>query len=116
MEVLDGPQPVLFDELPQQIAPEQVFFVGSRIDRWHRRQTGTLVRPDLHAKLVSDRSRDIALQLEEIRRVSFEVTGPQMRVSGRMNQLNRDFHAPVLVPDRTFDRRIDLQLATDGRE
>jgi len=28
MKMLDRPQPVFFDELPQQIAPEQILFVG----------------------------------------------------------------------------------------
>jgi hypothetical protein len=73
---LEGQPQAVFE----RFAPEQVFLVRSRIDGWHRRQAGALVRSDLHANLVGDRGRDFALQLEEICRVSFEVTGPQMRV------------------------------------
>src|SRR5688572_597330 len=86
LEVVYGPLMVADDVLPEMITPEQIGFMGSRINGGGRSQPGSLLRRDLSPDFVCNGPRHFALQLQHICECTLVIADPQMGIGGPMNQ------------------------------
>ena len=95
------------------IPPEQISFVGLRIDAAGGGKPRALLSGDLNADLIRDCARDVALELQHIRQITLVIVRPQMRIRRRVNQLRRHPHAPTGPLHCSFDHCIHIQFMRD---
>ena len=66
-------------------------------------------------QLPGDGLRKVALQSQEIAKVSFVAAGPQGRLGRRTNQSSRHADPPSISKQRPFEDAVDTQLTGDLR-
>ena len=71
-------------------------------------------RVEGHFKRVDDPTRDVVLDLEDIRQVAIVAVGPQVATGCCIDELRGNPHAIAGAPDRAFEHREHTKLAADG--
>ena len=87
-----------------------------RVHRALGLEPAPLLGRDLHAHLVCDRPRDLALQREDVGELALVAVRPQGPVARGIDQLRGDAHAPAGEQGRALDHRVHAQLARDLRQ
>ena len=113
LEVRDGQHPVAFDDLPQQVPAEQVLLMRGRAATRNRPQARLLLRRGRRPDLGRDGVRHFDLQLRTSASRTLETAGPHVGICRGVDQLDRDPHSIVILPQAPLEDGIDVEFLRD---